>query len=72
MTPEEEKSQRIVAARMRLRDPFLEKMKRTPGASHDRPLGGGPPNQHGMPKLPVGQQQVTSWPALDRGPRGHF
>jgi DMSO/TMAO reductase YedYZ molybdopterin-dependent catalytic subunit len=67
MTPEEEKLQRIVAARMRLRDRFFERMKRTPGASDERPQGSGPPNQHGMPKLPVGQRQVISWPVLDLG-----
>src|SRR5712664_2929101 len=67
MTPEEEKAQRIVAARMRLRERFFEKMNRTPGASDDRPQGSGPPNRHGMPRLPVGQREVTSWPVLDLG-----
>lgn len=67
MTSEEEKTQRIVAARMRLRERFFERMKRTPSASDERPLGSGPPNRHGMPKLPVGQREVTSWPVLDLG-----
>ena len=67
MTPEEEKAQRIVAARMRLRERFFEKMNRTPGASDDRPQGSGPANRHGMPRLPVGQREVTSWPVLDLG-----
>jgi len=67
MTSEEEKTQRIVAARMRLRDRFFERMKRTPSVSDERPQGSGPPNRHGMPKLPVGQRQVTSWPVLDLG-----
>jgi DMSO/TMAO reductase YedYZ molybdopterin-dependent catalytic subunit len=31
------------------------------------PQGAGPPNRHGMPKLPVGQHQVRNWPVLDLG-----
>jgi DMSO/TMAO reductase YedYZ molybdopterin-dependent catalytic subunit len=29
--------------------------------------GSGPPNRHGMPKLPVGQHEVKNWPVLDLG-----
>ena len=32
-----------------------------------RPEGAGPPNRHGMPKLPVGQHVVKNWPVLDLG-----
>jgi DMSO/TMAO reductase YedYZ molybdopterin-dependent catalytic subunit len=32
-----------------------------------RPLGSGPSNRHGMPKLPVGQRAVPNWPVLDLG-----
>ena len=32
-----------------------------------RPEGSGPANQHGMPKLPVGQHVVKNWPVLDLG-----
>ena len=31
------------------------------------PEGGGPPNRHGMPQLPVGQHEVKNWPVLDLG-----
>jgi DMSO/TMAO reductase YedYZ molybdopterin-dependent catalytic subunit len=31
------------------------------------PAGVGPPNRHGMPKLPVGQHVVERWPVLDLG-----
>jgi DMSO/TMAO reductase YedYZ molybdopterin-dependent catalytic subunit len=31
------------------------------------PKGSGPPNRHGMPKLPVGQHMVPNWPVLDLG-----
>ena len=36
-----------------------------------RPKGSGPPNRHGMPKLPVGQHEVTNWPVLDLGEQPH-
>ncbi len=29
--------------------------------------GTGPPNRHGMPKLPPGQRKVQKWPILDLG-----
>jgi DMSO/TMAO reductase YedYZ molybdopterin-dependent catalytic subunit len=32
-----------------------------------RSAGSGPPNRHGMPKLPVGQHEVKNWPVLDLG-----
>jgi len=32
-----------------------------------RPRGSGPPNRHGMPKLPIGQHEVRNWPVLDLG-----
>jgi DMSO/TMAO reductase YedYZ molybdopterin-dependent catalytic subunit len=31
------------------------------------PMGSGPPNREGMPKLPVGQREVKNWPVLDLG-----
>src|ERR1700722_10133377 len=32
-----------------------------------RPQGSGPPNRDGMPRLPVGQHDVSNWPVLDLG-----
>jgi DMSO/TMAO reductase YedYZ molybdopterin-dependent catalytic subunit len=32
-----------------------------------RPEGRGPVNRDGMPKLPVGQHEVSNWPVLDLG-----
>ena len=64
---EDQKKQRIVDARMKLRERFLAKMKASPAASDPRPLGAGPRNRHGMPKLPVGQTQTEKWPVLDLG-----
>jgi len=63
----DEKEQRIVDARMKLRARFLEKMRGTPGVADGRPRGSGPPNQHGMPRLPVGQTETAKWPVLDLG-----
>lgn len=31
------------------------------------PRGSGPPNRHGLPRLPVGQHAVKHWPRLDLG-----
>lgn len=31
------------------------------------PQGEGPPNRHGMPRVPVGQRAVPNWPVLDLG-----
>jgi DMSO/TMAO reductase YedYZ molybdopterin-dependent catalytic subunit len=31
------------------------------------PKGSGPPNRHGMPRLPPGQRAVPNWPVLDLG-----
>lgn len=37
------------------------------GGGDRTPQGSGPPNRHGMPKLPVGQHEVKKWPRLDLG-----
>src|SRR5690349_15218863 len=63
----DEKESRIVAARLKLRERFLDRIKGTPGASDQRPLGHGPPNRHGMPKVPEGQTVTRGWPVLDLG-----
>ena len=63
----DEKESRIVEARMKLRQRFQAKMKETPAASDSRPLGSGPPNRFGMPRLPEGQTVTTGWPVLDLG-----
>src|SRR5258706_13871458 len=63
----DEKESRIVEARLKLRERFFDRMKDTPGARDDRPLGNGPPNRHGMPKVPEGQTVTKGWPVLDLG-----
>src|SRR5215467_9909501 len=64
---QDEKEARIVEARMKLRDRFQKRMQATPSAGDSKPLGSGPPNRHGMPKLPVGQTVTKGWPVLDLG-----
>ena len=60
---------RIVAARLRLRERFLARMEATASVADPRPLGSGPPNRHGMPRLPIGQTPTAAgkWPVLDLG-----
>jgi DMSO/TMAO reductase YedYZ molybdopterin-dependent catalytic subunit len=64
---DDEKLQRIVEARLKLRERYLDKIQRTPGTSDPRPQGTGPANRHGMPQIPVGQFQTEKWPVLDLG-----
>lgn len=62
-----DKRERIVAARMKLRERFLEKIERSPAMSDEHPGGSGPGNRHGMPRLPPGQYETKKWPVLDLG-----
>lgn len=52
---------------MRLKARFEAKMAATPAQSDDAPMGSGPANRHGMPKLPPGQVLAKGWPVLDIG-----
>src|SRR5438874_9530005 len=63
----DEKENRIVQARLKLRERFLDRMRASPGAADSRPLGSGQSNRHGMPKLPEGQTITAGWPVLDLG-----
>jgi DMSO/TMAO reductase YedYZ molybdopterin-dependent catalytic subunit len=60
---------RIIAARLRLRERFLGRTSQTPARSDTQPQGSGAPNRHGMPRLPVGQTPTApgKWPVLDLG-----
>ncbi len=62
-----EQERRIVEARLRLRERFLERLKGSPALADPRPMGSGPANRHGMPRLPVGQTETRKWPVLDLG-----
>ena len=64
---ENEKLDKVVEARLKLKARFEEKMLQTPSISDEKPMGAGPINRHGMPQLPVGQIKTTKWPVLDLG-----
>ncbi len=63
----DDKKQRILEARLKLRDRFLARMKASPAVSDPRPMGTGRANRHGMPRLPVDQTETEKWPVLDLG-----
>jgi DMSO/TMAO reductase YedYZ molybdopterin-dependent catalytic subunit len=67
MAADSDKLGRVVEARMKLRDRFQGESHATPSMADPKPLGSGPPNRHGMPKLPVDQVQTKKWPVLDLG-----
>ena len=67
MSEPDEKLQRIVEARMKLRERWEAKSAQSPARSDPRPLGSGPVNRHGMPRVPIGQHLSKTWPVLDLG-----
>jgi len=60
---------RIAEGVAELRARFGEKLRRTPSLSDPTPQGEGPPNRHGMPREPPGQNvfEKEKWPVLDLG-----
>lgn len=64
---DDQKLSRILETRLRLRERFLERMAKTPSKSDGAPMGEGPPNRHGMPRLPPEQTASKKWPVLDLG-----
>jgi len=63
----DDKLDRVVQARMKLKARFEAAMGASPGVSDTSPQGSGEPNRHGMPKLPIGQVLTQKWPVLDLG-----
>lgn len=61
------KLDRLVEARLALKQRFEAAMGKTPSVADTAPQGSGPLNRHGMPKLPVGQVESKKWPVLDLG-----
>jgi DMSO/TMAO reductase YedYZ molybdopterin-dependent catalytic subunit len=55
---------RVIEARRKLRERFLSLGRKDPDGP---PLGTGPLNRHGLPKLPIGQSETRKWPVLDLG-----
>jgi DMSO/TMAO reductase YedYZ molybdopterin-dependent catalytic subunit len=66
---DDDRQRRIVEARLRLRERHLAEMLNSPALADAQPLGSGPPNRHGMPRIPVGQTPTApgKWPVLDLG-----
>ncbi len=64
---DDDKRDRIVEARLKLRERFLDRMQETPSMADGAPQGSGPANRHGMPRLPVDQYETRKWPVLDLG-----
>jgi DMSO/TMAO reductase YedYZ molybdopterin-dependent catalytic subunit len=62
-----DKLDRIVAARMKLRQRFKDRIAATPALADEAPLGTGEANAHGMPRMPPGQTETHKWPVLDLG-----
>lgn len=60
---------RIAEGVAELRARFGERMRATPSLADAKPQGDGPPNRHGMPKEPPGQNVLEKheWPVLDLG-----
>ncbi len=63
----DDRRDRILDARGRLRERFLAGTEATPAPAEPRPQGSGPPNRHGLPRLPIGQTETHKWPVLDLG-----
>jgi len=63
----EDKLEKIIASRMRLKARFEEKIKNSPSIADPKPMGQGELNRHGMPIIPVGQTLTEKWPVLDLG-----
>jgi DMSO/TMAO reductase YedYZ molybdopterin-dependent catalytic subunit len=62
--------ERVLASRQALRDRQLAAEGGVPSRA-GRALGSGPPNRHGLPRMPVGQTPTApgKWPVLDLGHR---
>ncbi len=63
----DDKLERVVQARMKLRGRFRVESHATPSMADPKPLGSGPLNRHGMPRLPIDQVVTKKWPVLDLG-----
>ena len=57
----------VIAARLARMARHKARMAQTPSLSDTSPMGSGPLNRHGMPRLPPGQTETRKWPVLDLG-----
>lgn len=63
----DDKRDRVILARLKLRDRFLADIDRSASIADPDPQGTGPANRHGMPRLPIEQVETHKWPVLDLG-----
>lgn len=61
------KQDKIIEARLKLKNRFEQKIKDSPSLADTKPMGRGPINRHGMPQTPIGQTLTEKWPVLDLG-----
>ena len=64
---DDDKRARVIEARRKLRERFKAATEGSPSVADPTPLGSGPLNRHGMPRLPVDQTETKKWPVLDLG-----
>ncbi len=64
-----DRERRIEEGRAILRARFAGRMAGTPSLADPAPQGEGPPNRHGMPRFPPGQNvyEKSEWPVLELG-----
>ena len=65
----QDSSSTLVERRLRYveRQRALQREAADKDAANRTPMGTGPRNRHGMPRLPTGQRTVPNWPVLDLG-----
>lgn len=59
----------VLAQRLKRLERHRARAAQTPSLGDTAPMGSGPPNRHGMPRLPPGQTASRKWPVLDLGVR---
>jgi DMSO/TMAO reductase YedYZ molybdopterin-dependent catalytic subunit len=67
MDERREVERRIAEGLAELRARLADRIAATPSLSDRAPLGEGPPNRHGMPRVPPGQNEFDELPVLDLG-----
>jgi DMSO/TMAO reductase YedYZ molybdopterin-dependent catalytic subunit len=67
MAESDDRRDRVVQARLKLRERFLARGDRAEPSAEPPPQGTGPANRDGMPRLPVDQVETRKWPVLDLG-----
>lgn len=64
---DEEYNEALIRGKMRRAEQGRAKLLAGGRPAPEDAQGSGPPNRHGLPKLPPGQHEVKNWPVLDLG-----